>query len=112
MPAIIQTPSAEFERCRRGARLYRLDQPRNPLGDPAEEPALFGRQFVQFPNGCQIPVHIYSMPNVELTSKLNTQFSAPPPAYAPRLYESGSQGACPQRQVYRFVTPQSLWSCI
>ena len=71
LPAVIQTPSAEFEHCRRGTRLYRLDQPGNPRGDTTEEPALFDAQFIQVPNGCQMPVHLYSMPNVELAGKLS-----------------------------------------
>jgi len=69
MPPVIQTPGAEFETCRRGARLHRLDQPGNPRRDPAEEPALFDRQFVQVPNGRQIPVHLYSMPNLKPAGK-------------------------------------------
>lgn len=69
MPPVIQTPGAEFETCRRAARPYRLDQPGNPRGDPAEEPALIGRQFVQVPYGRQIPVHFYSMPNLKPTGK-------------------------------------------
>ena len=58
VPSVIQTPGAEFESGRRGTRLYRLDQPGIPRGNTAEEPALFDRQFVQIPNGRQMPVHI------------------------------------------------------
>ena len=69
MPTVIQTPGTEFEPCRRAARLYRLDQPGNPHGDPAKKSALSDRQFIQVPNECQLPVHIYSMPKLEFTGK-------------------------------------------
>ena len=62
VPPVFQTAGAEFVPGRRGARLYCLDQPGNPRGDNAEEPALFDRQFVQIPNRRQLTVHLYRMP--------------------------------------------------
>ena len=75
MRVVIQTPSAELEPCRHRACLYRLDQPGNPRGDPAEEPALFDRQFVQVPNGCQITVYLYSIPKALTHRQVHTRDS-------------------------------------
>ena len=98
MPAVIQTPGAEFEPCRPGARLYRLDQLRNPRGDPAEESSLFDRQFVQVPNECQIPVHLYSMPQAGMHRQARTRLTVSPAACAPRLYTYGAESPRPHRR--------------
>ena len=101
VPSVIQTPGAEFERCRRGAHLYRLDQPGNPRGDPAEEPALFDGQFVQFPNGCQMPVQIYSM----LLTTIGT-FVFTPLVLCAREATSGHTGGryvLARRSIYNFT---------
>ena len=96
VPSVIQTPGAEFEPGRRGSRLYRLDQPGNPRGDTAEESALFDRQFIQIPNGRQMPVHIYSMPEGGARRQAQARDSARhrirPRPTAPGCYASGDEG--------------------
>ena len=82
--------------------LYRVDHPGNPRRDPAEKPALFDRQFVQIPNGRQVTVHLYSMPEPGMHKQAQARNSARNRLHAhpapPHRRASGADDLRPHRR--------------